>query len=387
MYTPAAAEAAAAVISAAQLELGPLQRTLVNTAVGTAATAVAHTVACPTVTFHTDKNVECSGDDSNSDDDVVARGTADVDAGLCEPALSVSLSACLYPSSTPVTPPSHLFTYQPKHHFLDCIRIHALDARHSAAPALTWITDTGKITPSLTYATLWHKSAGVAYELLHIQKLQPGTPVLAIYPFGLQFFIAFLGCLRAGMLCVPCYPPDPANMNKALLKLNHVIQSTGATVALTSETFNRYRQVMQLKQKLSSGGKRWPTQLNWIVTDALKARPHKDKMRNMDLQPLLDQVCHTSLTCNVNALWHTPGLDLRYDWPGSTDESIAFLQFTSGSTGSPKGVEITYKMLSAQADPSPNPQSIFRSHAMQCDNEFKQCVTVSWLPPYHDLGK
>jgi len=190
--------------------------------------------------------------------------------------------------------------------------------RHVAATpdkqALSWLDDHGEVVTSLTYAEIERQSSQLAAHLSSKGcGLAEGDRVLLVYPPSLQFIVAFLGCLKAGLVAVPTFPPDPSKLNKDVQMFGVVASSCGAKVALTSLAYNMATKLATVKSTVfSAESVKWPD-LNWIVTD--------DVM--------------TSSGANLA-------------WRGQERSSeVAFLQYTSGSTSEPKGVIITQKALAA----------------------------------------
>ncbi|MFH8747475.1 fatty acyl-AMP ligase [Streptomyces rimosus] len=161
---------------------------------------------------------------------------------------------------------------------------------------------------------------------------QPGAqrPVLLLYPEGLDFLRAFLGCLYAGVVAVPVpVPTDPGS----LARTAGILKDTGAELVLTTSAH-----YPDLRQSL---GAELPTgHLQVAVTDD-GIPEHADS-------------------------WTMPEL---------THDSVAFLQYTSGSTSEPKGVVVTHGNL------------------LHNENEMRQqaatdnrMVLAGWLPHFHDMG-
>lgn len=180
----------------------------------------------------------------------------------------------------------------------------------------------------LSYIELDRRARSIA---AHLQSFcAPGERLLLVYPPGLEYVVAFLGCLYAGVVAVPAYPPRP---NRSLSRLQSIFSDAGAAAALTT------------REIFPSLERRWVDSpelvtLKWIVTD------------------LLDDAAAQA--------WQPPDI-------GS--ETLAFLQYTSGSTATPKGVRITHSNLLH------NLKGIYRSFGLSSD-----CEVVSWLPMYHDMG-
>ena len=160
-----------------------------------------------------------------------------------------------------------------------------------------------------------------------------GERVLLAYPPGLDFFVAFLGCLKAGAIAVPVYPPDPGHLERDLPKFKRMYENAKPRVCLT---IRRYKWVIQ-PTKLKYD---WPV-LEWHVTDGKKFKKN-----------------------------HT-----YWDRTVSKDD-VAFLQYTSGSTGDPKGVMVTHGNLVHNT-------IMCMSQGLRIADKG---IGVLWLPQYHDLG-
>jgi acyl-CoA synthetase (AMP-forming)/AMP-acid ligase II len=176
-----------------------------------------------------------------------------------------------------------------------------------------------------TYFDIAARARAVALRLIE-QGLEPGSRALLIYPPGLDFLDGFLGCLFACVIPVPVYPPRRHGESERFVKL---MQSADPSVVLTiGVTHARYK-------KAALGTDNLP----WIETDS--ATPSMDIF---------------------------PPREARFD-------DIALLQYTSGSTGSPKGVQITHANLTSNA--------IGIKNCFELDESSWCC---GWLPLYHDMG-
>jgi acyl-CoA synthetase (AMP-forming)/AMP-acid ligase II/surfactin synthase thioesterase subunit len=196
---------------------------------------------------------------------------------------------------------------------------------HSAdATALSFLTfEHGKEgIDSLSYSQLDTRARAIAARLL--AQLSPGDRVILAYPSGLEFISAFFGCMYAGIIAVPVAIPRPHR------------QSHIAAIAADC---------------------------------CAKALLCADE--GIDISKHLDGLSITTIST-------TTILDQEAEQfvPGKLDgESTAFLQYTSGSTASPKGVIVLHRALLA------NVAQI--GQAFQHD---VSCVAVHWLPMYHDMG-
>ncbi|HEU4596772.1 MAG TPA: AMP-binding protein, partial [Pyrinomonadaceae bacterium] len=95
--------------------------------------------------------------------------------------------------------------------------------------AYTFLADGEAEEIRLSYAGLHERAQAVAAMLGgHVKR---GERVLLLYPPGLEFISAFFGCLYAGVVAVPAYPP---RLNQNLLRLQVIAAGAGAEVALTT---------------------------------------------------------------------------------------------------------------------------------------------------------
>lgn len=216
--------------------------------------------------------------------------------------------------------------------------------------AVSFLDDVADVvTPALSYGELARRSDVLAYRLLQQEGLTVGDRVLLVYPPSPDFVVAFLACLKAGLVAVPTYPPDPRKLNKDLKMFANVAASCGATAALTSAAYNYAAKMGSLQSAFASlggGGGYWPDALKWVVTDVPFASA-------ASLLVIQQRVLEES----------------------QARQSVAFLQYTSGSTSDPKGVVITKDNL------TDNLMLITTGLAAVDDT-----VVVSWLPQYHDMG-
>jgi acyl-CoA synthetase (AMP-forming)/AMP-acid ligase II/acyl carrier protein len=158
-----------------------------------------------------------------------------------------------------------------------------------------------------------------------------GSRALLLYPAGLDFVAAFLGCLHAGVTAVPLAPPGPARLAQALPRIEAVIADAEPSLLLANS------KVVEAWEAL---GAKTPAKLRALATDDI-GRSNADDWQEPDVGP----------------------------------NSIAMLQYTSGSTGAPKGVVLTHRNLLDQT-------AIIRE-LFGFSDEDRGC---SWLPVYHDMG-
>ncbi|HEY5028847.1 MAG TPA: fatty acyl-AMP ligase, partial [Candidatus Angelobacter sp.] len=199
---------------------------------------------------------------------------------------------------------------------------------NSGRLALTFLKDGEKEETNWTYGELARRAWSIAALLQSANST--AQPVLLLYPPGPDFIAAFWGCLGAGAIAVPVYPP---RSNRSLVRLKAVIRDSQAlTVLTTSPTLAKIRPFADSDPQLGS--------LRYLATDDL-----------------------------------APGLAQDWKQPKVAGDSIAFLQYTSGSTSTPKGVMVSHSNL---LENEALIQEAFRQN--------EESVIVGWLPLYHDMG-
>src|ERR1051325_4626558 len=108
----------------------------------------------------------------------------------------------------------------------------------------------------LTYAELDQRARAVGASLQELRA--GGRPVLLLYPPGLEYIAAFFGCLYAGAITVPIYPP---RLNRHLLRLQSILLDVQAAVALTdTKSLARLKPLLKQLPELES--------IRWVATDA-----------------------------------------------------------------------------------------------------------------------
>lgn len=205
------------------------------------------------------------------------------------------------------------------------LRLRARQQAHKAA--YTFLADGGSQAFSLSYGELDRQARTIAANLQAF-GLQ-GERALLLYAPGLDYIAAFFACLYAGVIAVPAYPP---RNQRNLPRLQAVLADSRAAAILStaalagSATVSAWQNAGGLKQR-------------WLLTDTL-----------------------------------TDGADAWLD-PCPGEASLAFLQYTSGSTGNAKGVMVSHGNLMAN-------QQLIKA----CFGHDSESTVVGWLPLYHDMG-
>jgi acyl-CoA synthetase (AMP-forming)/AMP-acid ligase II len=212
--------------------------------------------------------------------------------------------------------------------------IELLDAqadRQTDKVAYRFLRDGELDEEGLSYGELEERSRAIGARLQ--ERMPVGERVLLIFPAGLEFVCGFFACLRAGMVAVPVYPPDPMRAERSFGRLRHIIDDCRPKAILSDGVyFNNREQLCSWCPELAP--------LAWIASDAVGSGS-------------ADQ-CKS---------WSPKG------------ESIALIQYTSGSTASPKGVVLEHQQILAN-------QRLLLSRWRIGTGD----IVCAWLPHYHDMG-
>lgn len=176
-----------------------------------------------------------------------------------------------------------------------------------------------------------HQGAGNIARALILRGIRPGDGVALMLPTGVDYFFCFFGCLLAGAVAIPLYPPlRPSQLEEHLRRHGRILDNARCRCLITIPAVRPLARWFQAQVE----------SLDAILTPA-------------DLQ--------------------TPRNDVEL--PQVNADQLAFLQYTSGSTGDPKGVMLSHANLLA------NIRAAGRRGAARPTDVF-----VSWLPLYHDMG-
>lgn len=209
---------------------------------------------------------------------------------------------------------------------VDILRDRSCNMSHTQA--FTFLED-GEIQElTLTYHELDRRSRAVAAQLQALGLR--GERAILLYPSGLDYLIAFFGCLYAGVVAVPAYPPR--NQRKTP-RVQAISIDAQASVALTTTAMLPTLQSI-LTPETKQGN------FHWLTTDNI-----------------------------------AQGIEDSWQQPAINGDTLAFLQYTSGSTGTPKGVMLSHGNLLHNA-----------AVTYQLMEHSPSSKFVSWLPVYHDMG-
>jgi len=195
---------------------------------------------------------------------------------------------------------------------------------------------------AITFGELYERATSVANQL-RSRGLEPGQTVAIMLPTCAEFFFTFVGILLAGGIPVPIYPPFRADrIAEYAARQSAILQNAEARFLVTWRQAENLARILQPRV------------------------------------PTLREVLNAQNLANESAPAATPTNEWRpveHLSHCAKSDDIAFLQYTSGSTGSPKGVILTHANLLA------NIQAIVGGIHIQPDD-----CAVSWLPLYHDMG-
>ena len=194
--------------------------------------------------------------------------------------------------------------------------------------AFTFLQDGETEDSSLTYRELDRLSRAIASQLQALGV--SGERALLLYPPGLDYLAAFFGCLYAGVVAVPAYPP---RNQRNTPRIKAVVADAQAAIALTTTAI--LSKVQSLLAEETD-----PDVIQWLTTD--------------------------NLASGIEEGWQEPFINR---------DTLAFLQYTSGSTGTPKGAMLSHGNLLHNATMT------YRFMEHSPSSKF-----VSWLPTYHDMG-
>jgi len=214
-------------------------------------------------------------------------------------------------------------------------RLDRLADEHPGKLLYSYLDVNGDPIESYTYASFLHRAQAIAGHLLKDGRFAAGDRLLLAYPPGLEMICAFFGCVRAGLIPVPVYPPSLRGFQSALYKMVHIAKDCQAAGILTSRDYHASLKTNLARNGVSASGVDvdYISGLPWIVTEDF-----------------------------VDTISHRLAVD---------PSNILFLQYTSGSTMEPKGVIVTH-------------ENILNTAPLVIDHPAP--VVVSWLPQYHDMG-
>jgi len=224
-------------------------------------------------------------------------------------------------------------------------------AEKTANPYLYTLSSQLKVEHELSRHELINRAKIIA-AYLATKNVKKGDRVILIYSSGAEFILAFFGCIYAGVIAVPCHAPTN---NHLMAKLLSVVRNAQPKLILSESLITT--KLSQLK----------------LINQARKIKIfnriidmfHSDQLTYPAELAALDWISTDKLN-NTNDNYQPVNVE---------ENDIVFLQYTSGSTGDPKGVMITHQNLME------NINAILQQLQIKEDDK-----VVSWLPHSHDMG-
>jgi thioester reductase-like protein len=213
-------------------------------------------------------------------------------------------------------------------------KLDSLGDEHPNRLLYSYIDLNGNQTDGYTYQSFLNRTRAIAAHLRKEHRFAAQDRLLLAYPPGLEMICAFFGCVRAGLIPVPVYPPTSQGFQSALYKMVHIAKDCQAAGILTSKDYHGSLKTNLARSGVSASGVDvdYISGLRWIVTEDF-------------VDAISDEIYAPS--------------------------KLLFLQYTSGSTRDPKGVMVTH-------------ENILHNCPLVIDHDAP--VVVSWLPQYHDMG-
>src|SRR5271165_2504814 len=215
-----------------------------------------------------------------------------------------------------------------------------LAAKHPHKLLFSYLDVNGDQIEGYTYESFLQRTKVIAGHLRKGRRFASQDRLLLAYPPGLEMICAFFGCVRAGLIPVPVYPPSSQRFQGALYKMVHIAKDCQATGILTSKDYHGSLRTNLARSGVSASGVDvdYISSLPWIATE--------------DFIDAISEETFNGASKN-----------------GAS--KLLFLQYTSGSTRDPKGVMVTH-------------ENILHNCPLVIDHHAP--VVVSWLPQYHDMG-
>jgi acyl-CoA synthetase (AMP-forming)/AMP-acid ligase II len=143
--------------------------------------------------------------------------------------------------------------------------------RHPDKLLYSFLDVNGDPTESYTYASFRQRTQAVAEHLRKEGRFAAGDRLLLAYPPGLEMICAFFGCVRAGLIPVPVYPPSSRGFQSALYKMVHIAKDCQAAGILTSRDYHASLKTNLARSGVSASGVDvdYISGLPWIPTEDL----------------------------------------------------------------------------------------------------------------------
>src|ERR1700683_547082 len=188
-------------------------------------------------------------------------------------------------------------------------KLDRLGDEHPHKLLYSYIDLNGNPIEGYSYESFLHRTKVIAGHLRKEHRFAAQDRLLLAYPPGLEMICAFFGCVRAGLIPVPVYPPTSHGFQGAGYKMVHIAKDCQATGILTSKDYHGSLRTNLARSGVSASGVDvdYIAGLRWIATE-----------------DFVDSISDESF---------------------NSASKILFLQYTSGSTRDPKGVMVTHENI------------------------------------------
>jgi acyl-CoA synthetase (AMP-forming)/AMP-acid ligase II len=204
-------------------------------------------------------------------------------------------------------------------------------AERPAFRVFTFLVDGDLQETHLTCGELDRQARAIGALLQELDA--PGQRALLLYAPGLEFIAGFFGCLYASVVAVPAYPPNPGRLAQTLPKFRALVNDARVSFALTTSSIRPILETFFAEDPDLRA-------IHWLTTNDI-----------------------------------VPSLADRWQNPKASPDTLTLLQYTSGSTGAPRGVMLSHR-------------NILHNQGLLLDafEHHTADVGVGWLPLYHDMG-
>ncbi len=199
--------------------------------------------------------------------------------------------------------------------------------------AITFLIDGEESTATMTYGGLDAQARALAIRLK--EKKPDAARAVIVQEPGLDFVLSLCACFYAGVAAIPTPPPTARLNSRSGERFSKLVHDAKPDIILTHSNLKRKMTWFAFEQAGLGG-------LSWLITD--ETSEPETHLSTVHIPPIVGQ-------------------------------DLALIQYTSGSTSSPKGVLITHDNLSANLNAIAIKMSLTEGTKL-----------LSWLPPYHDMG-